>query len=679
MPAEHESHELRLTKLPHRYRRDVAFAFSGGTIIRAMCGIAGAVGAIDDSLEASVRLMMDAQAHRGPDDSGFYRSPPADDHAGVIFGFRRLAILDLSPEGHQPMIDRERQNVVVFNGEIYNYVELRKDLETAGEAFRSTGDTEVLLRACGRWSDATLDRLRGMYAFAFYDRASRQVLLARDRLGIKPLYYATVKRPAGTALLFASELRALLATGLFERHLDPRALSTYLWNGFVVGPATAVKGISLLPPGSSLSVALGAAPGAPKRYWSLAGRQAVHDRGAVALENELLTAARQHLASDVPLGVFLSGGVDSSAVTALAVRAGSERIKTFHIAFEETAFNEAAYARQIAAALGTEHQEFMLTQARFRADLDRALASLDQPTFDGINTYFVSRVVREAGFTVALAGTGGDELFGGYRSFRDLPASQLLTRALRFAPRAALEAATRLAVRLKTGKPGEVAPQTRWGKLPDLLGAGGDLVGLYQTAYGLYTRDFFEELGGRASDEVISGLPRERIGELAEATESATPLKSVSRLELALFIGERLLRDTDVASMAASLEVRVPLLDHRVVEAAGSVPDRTRFRPLGKKTLLKTLAMPHVNPAIFERPKAGFVLPIEVWAKDQLAGRIDALFAEKELVRSVGMNGDALNRLWRSFRAGAPGLYWSRIWAPFVLLDWCQRQKVALG
>ena len=643
-----------------------------------MCGIAGAIGAIDDNLEASVRSMMDAQAHRGPDDSGLYRS---QDAPGVIFGFRRLAILDLSADGHQPMIDGQRQNVVVFNGEIYNYAELRKDLESAGETFRSQGDTEVLLRACGRWGESALERLRGMYAFALYDRSQRRVLLARDRLGIKPLYYATLKRPSGSVVLFASELRALLATGLFARHLDPLGVATYLWNGFVVGPCTAVKGISLLPPGSSLSLTLEAPDGKPRRYWSLAGRTTLPQEQAVrALEEELLTAARQHLVSDVPLGVFLSGGVDSSAVTALAARAGTGRIKTFHIAFEEAAFNEAAYARQIASALGTEHLEFTLTQARFRAELDRALSSLDQPTFDGINTYFVSRVVREAGFTVALAGTGGDELFGGYRSFRDLPLSRALTRALRFAPAPLLAGMARLAVRLKTGAPGEVPPQTRWGKLADLLAARGDLVGLYQVAYGLYTRDFLGELGRSVpANDGSSGLPDARANELREVAASGTSLDATSRLELALFIGERLLRDSDVASMAASLELRVPLLDHRVVEAAQSVPDSARFRPLGKKMLLKSLAMPNLDPAVFERPKAGFVLPIEVWAKDQLAGQIESLFGERELARDVGLDPDTLQRLWRAFRAGAPGLYWSRIWAPFVLLDWSRRHKLALA
>jgi asparagine synthase (glutamine-hydrolysing) len=644
-----------------------------------MCGIAGAIGAIDDSLEATVHSMMDAQAHRGPDDSGIFRSPQSP---GAVLGFRRLAIMDLSPGGHQPMVDGERENVIVFNGEIYNYAELRKDLESQGESFRSTGDTEVLLHACGLWGDAAVERLRGMYAFALYDKPRRRVLLARDRLGIKPLYYAALRRPTGNVVLFASELRALLATGLFERHLDPMGVATYLANGFVVGPSTMVKGISLLPPGSTLSLSLDADAAAnlePKRYWSVGGRRTLAQDEAISiLRDELLTATKQHLVSDVPLGVFLSGGVDSSAVTALAVRAGTGRIKTFHIAFEETAFNEAAYARQVANTLGTEHLEFTLTQARFRGELDRALASLDQPTFDGINTYFVSRVVREAGFTVALAGTGGDELFGGYRSFRDLPPSQSLTRALGFAPSALLRGVGGLVARLKTGKPGEVPPQTRWGKLPDLLSARGDLVALYQVAYGLYTRDLLGELG-RVPGEMVSGLPATRMRELTAAIAWATPLDAVARLELALFIGERLLRDTDVASMAASLEVRVPLLDHRVVEAAQAVPDGARFKPLGKKTLLKSLAMPNVDPSIFERPKAGFVLPIELWAKDQLAGQIESVFADQELARNVGIESATLGRLWRAFRAGAPGLYWSRIWAPFVLMDWCRRHKMALG
>ncbi len=643
-----------------------------------MCGIAGAVGAMDDSLEASVRLMTDSQAHRGPDDAGFFRTAGGP---GVAFGFRRLAIIDLSDDGHQPMIDPVRQNVVVFNGEIYNFAELRQDLAAEGESFRSKSDTEVLLRAYGRWGERAVERLRGMFAFAIYDPARRRAFLARDRLGIKPLYYATLARPGGKVVLFASELRALLATDLFARHLDPLGVATYLWNGFVVGPCTAVKDISLLPPGATLSLALDHPCPEPRRYWSLANRKALPRAQALeGLEHELLTAARQHLVSDVPLGVFLSGGVDSSAVTSLAVRAGNQRIKTFHIAFEETGFDESSYARKIASALSTEHLEFTLTQARFRADLDKGLASLDQPTFDGLNTYFVSRVVREAGFTVALAGTGGDELFGGYRSFRDLPRGRTVTRALRFVPQPLLGALARLAVKSKDGRSSEVPAQTRWGKLADVLATRGNAVALYQVAYGLYTQEFLAHLVQDAVRvQADSGLPPGRFTDLAELTSSGTSLAAVGRLELALFIGERLLRDTDVASMAASLEVRVPLLDHRVVEAALAVPDQDRFQPLCKKRLLKSLAMPNLDPAIFERPKAGFVLPIEVWARDQLAADIEAHFTDRDLVERAGMDITALGRLWHAFRAGAPGLYWSRIWAPYVLLDYCRRHRLGLG
>jgi asparagine synthase (glutamine-hydrolysing) len=643
-----------------------------------MCGIAGAIGAVDPSIALLVRSIADAEAHRGPDDSGMYQS---DGSPGVVFGFRRLAIIDLSVDGHQPMLDERQGNAIVFNGEIYNYAELRRELVAEGIAFRSKGDTEVLLRGYARYGSGVLSRLRGMFAFAIHDPARREVLLARDRLGIKPLYYAFVERPEGKLLLFASELRALLATELFPRRLDPLAVATYLSNGFVVGPATAVRGISLLPPGALLRVSLDNPGARPERYWSLGSRPTLpKDQAIEHLQEELATAARQHLISDVPLGVFLSGGVDSSAITALAVRAGGQRVRTFHIGFEEAGFDESAYARRVATALGTEHVELKLTQERFRRDLEPALTSLDQPTFDALNTYYVSRLVREAGFTVALAGTGGDELFGGYRSFRDLPRARAVGKATKLIPEAVLARAAELVLRLKHGATGEVPPQTRWGKLPDLLAARADALALYQVAYGLFTHTFLEQLCASPAQGLVSnGLPPERALELTRAVSGLTSLSAIGVLELALFVGERLLRDTDAASMAASLEVRVPLLDHAVVEAALAVPDEARFHPLGRKQLLKSLAMPDLDPTIFDRPKSGFVLPIEVWAKDQLAAQIETLFADRTLVESVGLRPEALGRLWRAFRAGAPGIYWSRVWTPYVLLHWCRQHGVGLG
>jgi asparagine synthase (glutamine-hydrolysing) len=622
--------------------------------------------------------MAEAEAHRGPDDSGFFRS---EGTPGAALGFRRLAIMDLSMDGHQPMIDPRERNAVVFNGEIYNYGQLREQLAAEGCEFRSRGDTEVLLKAYARWGTDALGRLRGMFAFAIYDPRRREVLLARDRLGIKPLYYATVQRPGGSVLLFASELRALLATGLLPRQLDPRALATFMWNGFVVGPGTAAAGISLLGPGETMRVSLDQPAPRPTRYWSLGARPPLPRQEAIdGLQRALQSAAEQHLLSDVPLGVFLSGGIDSSAVTALAVRAGGRRVKTFHVGFEEAAFDESSYARRVSEALGTEHLELRLTQERFRGDLTGALASLDQPTFDGINTYFVSRLVREAGFTVALAGTGGDELFGGYDSFVDLPKGVRAASVARALPSPALRLGARLVRRLKMGAAGEVPPQTRWGKLGDLLATRGSAVSAYQVSYGLYTQEFLAQLSsGSAADRTSHGLPLEREAELAQAIRGASPLAAVGLLELALFIGERLLRDTDGASMAASLEVRVPLLDHEVVEAAQAVPDADRFQPLGKKNLLRTLAMPDLDPSIFDRPKAGFVLPIELWAKDQLAETIETLFADRALVESVGLQPPALGRLWRAFKGGAPGIYWSRIWAPFVLLHWCRQNRMGLS
>ena len=643
-----------------------------------MCGVAGAIGAIDDDVERAVRAMTDAQAHRGPDDAGFFRSPGPE---GACFGFRRLAIMDLSPSGHQPMVDEQTGCVIVFNGEIYNFAELRAELAAAGASFRSTGDTEVILRAYARWGAEMLPRLRGMFALAIYDPARRSVLVARDRLGIKPLYYAEIRRPGGKALLFASELRSLLASGLCGRALDATALATFLWNGFVVGDGTMVEGVSSLPAGAAATVTFAAPAIAPRPYWRLEAQPARPAAESVAaLGHELELAMRQHMVSDVPLGVFLSGGVDSSAVAALAVRSGMGRVKTFHIGFDEGAFNESVYARQVADALGTEHAEFRLTQERFQGLIEPALASLDQPTFDAINTYVVSRVVREAGLTVALAGTGGDELFGGYRSFRDLPKASLLGRGTRLLPRALVgRGITRAQAALRGGAE-RVPPQTRWGKLGDLVAGGTDLVALYQVFYGLYTSDFMAELADRAVlARAPHGLPPPFAAELARKVRRADTLTATSLLELSLFIGERLLRDTDAASMAVSLEVRVPLLDHRVVETALSVEEATRYQPLGKKQLLKKLGMPELDPALFERPKAGFVLPIEVWAKDRLAADIEATFADPDATRRAGLRSEALLRLWRAFRGGAPGLYWSRVWAPYVLLKWCAQHQLALG
>jgi len=641
-----------------------------------MCGITGAIGLVQAELIQAVATANQRQQHRGPDDAGEWQSGPLGSH-GAMFGFRRLAILDLTQDGHQPMIDAKTGNAIVFNGEIYNFQELRQELQQQGVQFASRGDTEVILRGYARWGRCILERLRGMFAVAIWDASRRRVLLARDRLGIKPLFYTQVTRPdGGRALLFASELRSLLATGLTGRRLHPEALATYLWNGFVVGEQSLVEGIRQLAPGSAMELDPEQPEAAPRRYWQQPQAQPRAD-GVELLRAELDTAMRQHLVSDVPLGVFLSGGIDSSAVAAMAASAvGGANVKTFNISFDEVEFDESVHARAVATALGTEHTDVRLRQDHFRDHLGAALAAIDQPSFDGINTWFVSKAVRDAGVTVALAGTGGDELFGGYRSFAEVPRSARLAHRCRWLPRGLLRGAANAVARAKLGRAGEVPPQTRWGKLGDVLCADGSLLAAYQVAYSLFTEEFHAALMATQPGRVQRGLPQNHANTLTELTRGQPDLHAVGMLEVANFLGERLLRDTDWASMAVSLEVRVPLLDHRVLEAAAAVPIDARFLPTGKKMLLRQLALQRLDQGLFDRPKSGFVLPIEGWCRQQLRQEVEATLLDATACRAAGLQPEPVARLWRAFRADAPGLYWSRIWVLFVLLRWCREHGV---
>ena len=642
-----------------------------------MCGIAGAIGRIDAQVASALGRMHAAQKHRGPDDEGAWTSIVTQPGEGVGFSFRRLAIIDLSPDGHQPMIDPVTGNVIVFNGELYNYKALRSDLEKDGLRFKSKSDTEVLLQAYARWGMDAIRRFRGMFAFAIWDERKRHTLLARDRLGIKPLYMVTIDRPAsGKVVLFASELRSLLASGLVDRRLNSDSVASYIWNGFASGPETMVVGVELLAPGAA---ALIRTDGSCERlrYWRLPPYKPRPD-GIERLTEALETGVQQHLESDVPLGVFLSGGIDSSAITALAVKSAGAGVRTFNLAFDEAEYDESAHASAVAQSLGTAHTEVRLTQQQFKSQLDAALSSIDQPTFDAINSYFVSRAVRDAGMTVALAGTGGDELFGGYRSFAEIPRARRVSRAFTIVPEPILSLAGGFARLSGPGNLRGVGRQTRWGKLGDVLATRGDLVALYQTFYALFTKDFLNQLIDINSIVSIAhGLKQSRACELRDLVKGEEILHSISILELANFVGERLLRDTDAASMAVSLEVRVPLLDHEIVEAIAGVETKQRFFPLQSKKLLRDIALGGLNPKLFERPKRGFELPIGTWGRQALSADIEATVADRAHCESVGLDPNAVGRLWSTFKSGGRGIYWSRIWAIFVLLRWCRTNGVA--
>jgi asparagine synthase (glutamine-hydrolysing) len=645
-----------------------------------MCGIAGAIGHIDPLILEAVERASLRQAHRGPDDEGFWSSLPGRGSGiGAAFAHRRLAILDLSPAGHQPMIDAETGNVIVYNGEVYNFRELRAELQQQGIGCTSDCDTEVILKAYRAWGEACVEKFRGMFAFAIWDDAKQSVFLARDRVGIKPLYIAEVGEGDLRTVLFASELRALLETGLIERTIDPVGLATFLWNGFVIGPRTIVRGVRLLPAGAAVTIDAehGLAGSPPRRFWSL---PMVADRETRPEEvvQVLREAVRLRLVSDVPLGVFLSGGVDSSVVAALAAQAADSPIRTFNISFDEQQYDESPFAAGVARALGADHTDVRLTRTMFRNNLDDALGAMDQPSFDGINTYFVSRAVREAGITVALAGVGGDELFGGYESFGRVPRAARLSRFLSMAPGSLMMPCAGLVARARMRNFGAPGPQTSWGKLPDVVSARGDLLATYQISYAMFTRRFLDQIApGGAPADVRWGLPADRAQELRALIHDRSDLRAVSALEVSCFVTERLLRDIDCTSMATSLEVRVPLLDHEFIAAAAGLSEVERFLPLKRKILLRSIARRAAGSAMVDRPKSGFVIPLDLWCREALRREVEDVLRDEALIASVGLSPAAVEQLWNAFCSGHRGIYWSRIWALFVLLWWCREHGMA--
>jgi asparagine synthase (glutamine-hydrolysing) len=577
------------------------------------------------------------------------------------------------------MVDPVTGNVVVLNGEIYNYRDLRRRLVAEGQEFQSTGDTAVMLRALSLHGPRAVSWLRGMFAFACWDPKRRRLLLARDPLGIKPLYVARSADPdTGWSVAFASELRALLASGLLGKpHLDPQAVASSVWNGFVVGPGTAVKGVDLVWPGRLLELDGTGKELRQEDFWRIADQPPDptmdEDRLAAILEEGL----KLHLASDVPLAVFLSGGVDSSAMANLARRAARSPIHTFTLAFEEQELNEGPLAKRIAAAIGTEHHEMVLTEGRFVENLETALDSLDQPTFDGLNAYYMSQAIRAAGFTVALSGTGGDELFGGYTSYRDLPLLQRWSRRAAWVPRGLQVAGATLATWPLRRSGGAIPPQTRWAKLPEMVHHSDDLLALYQLAYALFLPGFQRELLAPDFAEALAdGLPLAMRQRVIAETRDRTPLSAISVMEQRLFLGERLLRDNDVASMASSLEQRVPLVDQVLFESVDRLPDRARYLPLGHKAMLRRIGLRGLDPALFERPKSGFVLPFDRWIRCGLKDVMDQTLRDPEAIAPAGLDPAAVGRLWRAFCDGAPGMYWSRVWSVFVFIRWSHRNRV---
>lgn len=647
-----------------------------------MCGIAGIVGRIGDANRIALRRMTDAMSHRGPDGEGMWIGPADERGLGVMLGHRRLSILDLSDAASQPMVDPERGDVAVLNGEIYNYLSLRGALESAGHRLHSTGDTAAMLRHLSVHGFDAVRDLRGMFAIAVWDPRRRELLLARDALGIKPLYVTRNPDPKGDWILaFASEVRALLRCGLLPRPaLSAPAVNAVVWQGFTTAPLTAVEGVESLWPGEMRILGQDGVERGRSRFWTMSsvpsGPSASERDVSLALEDSV----RRHLASDVPLGVFLSGGVDSSAVANVARRVAAGPVHSFTLAFEEAARNEGGYARAVARAIGTEHHEVLLSQRDFLDGLDAALATLDQPSFDALNSFFMSRAVARVGFKVALVGSGGDELFGGYKSFRDLPTLAAWARRFRVLPTWLLDGVARSVLAVRSRRGGTLPSQTRWAKLPAMLRVRADLLALYQLAYALFLPDTYDSLLGPRllRSRAGAGLPSVLEEALRAETAGRSDLQAISIYEQRMFLGERLLRDSDATSMAVSIEIRLPLVDQDLLETVARVPDRVRFQPICTKALLRRVGLAGLDQKLFDRPKSGFELPFDSWLRSALGQHVDAVLSDNEAVAATGLNPAAVLTLWNAFRDGAPGLYWTRIWCLYALIHWARQNGLSI-
>ena len=605
-----------------------------------MCGIAGAIHPDPDFVRDAVGIMCDQMIARGPDDGGVALIDAYDGH--VALGNRRLAIIDPSPAGHQPMGDDARGMTIVFNGMIYNYRELREQLIAEGEHFTSQCDTEVVLKAYARYGEGCVHRLRGMFAFAVWDARKHQLFLARDRFGIKPLYYWK----NGTTFLFASQVKALLATGRVPTRLSAAGLQTYLSYGAVSEPLTAIDGVFALPASHTATVHEGRVD--IQRYSSppeQADPSIARPDAALELRARLEDSVRRHLVSDAPLGVFLSGGLDSSILAALAAREDAH-LRTVSVVFDEEAYSEQLHMERVARHVGSEHVCVTLRPAELLDAYDAAFAAMDQPTFDGLNTYVVSRAAAGAGLKVALSGLGADELFDGYGHTSRIAA---LERARRF-PRP---------LPLFAGKVARLAmKQGNREKVDAWLSGRGDS----ESAYELLRRVF---------------LPGEvtRLSPITAALHSPRPAAGVgdryarvSAQDLAHYTNNVLLRDTDAMSMAHSIEVRVPYLDHPLVEWVISLP--AAIKSGAGKPLLVDATRDLLPPEILSRGKQGFALPLAGWMRGELRSEIDATLRNPPDALAGLLDGEAAAQVWEQFLQD--GRRWTRPWTLFALCRWAE-------
>jgi len=653
-----------------------------------MCGIAGFLdpsrASSPDDLSALAQRMAGTLRHRGPDDAGTWCDPDA----GIALGHRRLSIIDLSAEGHQPMLSASGRYVITYNGEIYNFPALRKELEGAGQKFRGGSDTEVALASIERWGlGRSVSRFNGMFAFALWDRETRTLHLVRDRLGEKPLYYGRF----GRTFVFGSELKALRAHPAFRGEIDRGALALYLRHNCVPAPWSIYEGVRKLPPASIVTVSCDGSISEPVLYWS--AREAVgagmadpvtdaHD-AAAELEALLRDAVALRMVADVPLGAFLSGGVDSSTVVALMQAQSAQPVRTFTIGTHDARFNEAAEARAVATHLGTDHTELYVTPRDAEAVIPRIPSLYDEPFSDSsqIPTFLVSELARR-NVTVSLSGEGGDELFAGYnrhlwvrkvhRGTGWMPGAlrRAAGRGLRVLQPDTWDSVYRAVAPMVPGKLRARMVGDKLLKLSEVLGGDGPEE-MYRSLTSHWKNPAAVVLGSWEPPTAASANGRSRESGYVEW---------MMYLDMVTYLPDDPLTKLDRATMALSLEARVPLLDHRVVEFAGRIPLQMKIRDGQGKWLLRRVLYRYVPPALIERPKIGFGVPIGEWLRGSLREWASSLLDPARLRAEGYFDPAPIRRKWTEHLAGR-GNWQYDLWDVLVFQAWleCQDAKALVA
>jgi asparagine synthase (glutamine-hydrolysing) len=618
-----------------------------------MCGLAGFYDLnADVSLGIkSVNLMVQSMNHRGPDSN---KVSSVNIDPSVVLGHSRLSIIDLSHESDQPMTDINSGNTIVFNGEIYNFKILRKELESAGHSFTTHSDTEVILKSYSEWGPDCCNKFRGIFAFAIWDKNQKKLFIARDQMGVKPFYYYL----SDNRLIFGSEVRALLVSGNVPRKLNYSGLESYLAYGSVQEPLTLIDGVNTLPPGcfayydniNKLRIT---------RYWVPTPNSVKYNKYDIGeiVREKLRETLELQLISDVPLGVFLSGGIDSSSIVSIVRQVFSGQLKTYSIVFRDPRYDERYYSKLVANRNDTMHTELELTSEMISNNLKNALNDFDQPSLDGLNTWFVSKLVKESGITVALSGVGGDELFIGYDGFKKARFMQLLQPFLSHLPDS-------LGRSIQKNRNSE-----QFRRIADMIGFGYPGYFMSRKLFSEYQRSHLLErslLGGNNWHDLCF---REVIEDASHFTDELT---RISIYEMRTYMLSTLLRDTDQMSMAHALEVRVPLIDIELVKLLLNLPGRLKFNRSTPKPLLVNASGNGLPQECVYRKKQGFSFPFDQYYRETLGKEILEFFNDEP---SLIFEKKELNGIWLNYLDGK--VSWSRVWAILTLSWWIKQNNIS--